>query len=82
MSHDSLEEFISADLLAVNLVDDAFNVLKLSEKVHYMAEACTMFVNFETSAGTLQFTAYNEHNGYYGHAVIVISEQLHHEGVL
>ena len=34
-----------------------------------------MFVNINTSNGALQFAAYNEHNGYYGHEAVVISEK-------
>ena len=41
-----------------------------------------MFINIETSKGTLQFAVYNCHNGYYGHAVKVISEQLNVETYL
>lgn len=28
----------------------------------------------ETSIGTLQFTIYNEHNGCYGHDVVIVNE--------
>jgi len=37
-----------------------------------------MFVNLETDRGTLQFVAYNDHNGYYGHQARVESKQLTH----
>ena len=29
------------------------------------------FTNFETDRGTLNFTCYNEHNGYYSHACVL-----------
>jgi tRNA(Ile2) C34 agmatinyltransferase TiaS len=45
-------------------------------------EGGVMFVNIETNEGTLQFVAYNEHNGYYGHIAKVQSMQLSHEVVL
>ncbi len=35
-----------------------------------------MFVNLETNKGTLQFVAYNEHNGHYGHEAKVTCKQL------
>jgi hypothetical protein len=41
-----------------------------------------MFVNLQTDCGTLQFVAYNAHNGYYGHAARVESEQLNHKETL
>ena len=45
-------------------------------------EGGVMFVNITTSKGVLQFVAYNEHNGYYGHSACVISKQLNHEECL
>lgn len=33
-----------------------------------------MFINVETTKGLLQFVAYNEHNGYYGHDVLLVSK--------
>jgi len=41
-----------------------------------------MFVNVETNQGTLQFVAYNAHNGYYGHNALVESKQLTHKEML
>jgi hypothetical protein len=40
------------------------------------------FIDIETSKGLLQFAVYNSHNGYYGHAIKIISKQLNHEEVL
>jgi hypothetical protein len=42
----------------------------------------TVFINIHTDRGTLQFKAYNSHNGYYGHIVRVHSEQLDVEEVV
>lgn len=79
-TNDSLNDFIGADLLEVKIVDTALNVQKMKEAdTDY---AGTMFVNFETSKGTMQLVAYNDHNGYYGHDAVVISEQLIHEETL
>ena len=44
-------------------------------------DAC-IFINVNTDRGTLQFKAYNNHNGYYGHMVRVHSEQLKLEETL
>jgi hypothetical protein len=41
-----------------------------------------MFVDILTDRGTLQFVAYNSHNGYYGHAVKVVSRELIEEKYL
>lgn len=45
-------------------------------------EGDVIFVDIETSRGTLQFVAYNGHNGYYGHTVKIKSTQLTEERTL
>jgi len=35
-----------------------------------------MFVDLLTNIDVIQFVAYNEHNGYYGHTASVSSNQL------
>lgn len=77
LSNDNPQEFIGAELLAVNVVDEALNVSQV--EALNMHEGSTMFVNLETNKGTLQFTAYNDHNGYYGHKARVESTQLNEE---
>lgn len=79
MSDDNLEEFVGASLLSLNIVDDCLLPKKLEDDFY---EGGTMFVNIETDKGTLQFTAYNSHNGYYSHEAVVISEQLNHDEYL
>jgi len=69
-TNDDTSEFIGAELFEVKIVDECLNV----EKAPAIYEGGAIFVNFETSNGTLQFTVYNEHNGYYGHSVIVKTE--------
>lgn len=74
LSEDDVEDFIGANLLSVTIVDTCLKSTKLKEE--WVSEDSAMFINFETSEGTLQFTVYNEHNGYYGHSVVVESKQL------
>lgn len=64
---DDVSEFVGAELLKVEVVDDALNK-KLLDDVY---DACAIFVNFETSNGLFQLTIYNGHNGYYSHDVLV-----------
>ena len=78
MSEDNLEEFIGATLLRVEQVDDCLVPKKLED----FYEGGTMFVNFVTDRGVLQFTAYNSHNGYYGHTAVIESEQFTYDTVL
>lgn len=72
MTNDNIEEFIGSNILSVDVVDDCL----MKEKVPAIYEGGVMYVNIETNKGTLQFTAYNEHNGYYGHTAVVKSIQL------
>lgn len=74
MSQDNFDEFIGAEVLSVEIADEALNVEKMKEIDLY--EGACMFVNINTSKGLLQFTAYNEHNGYYSHEAAVVSRQL------
>lgn len=72
MTNDNVDDFIGATVSTVSIVDSCLNVEKLEDTY----DGNVMFVNVETSNGTLQFTAYNEHNGYYSHAAVVISSFL------
>lgn len=81
MSEDNLNDFIGSKLLSIRLVDTELKVNEIySEKIEDIIDSSgnLMFVNIETNKGLLQFVAYNIHNGYYGHQVIVESEQLKH----
>ncbi len=71
---DDFDSFIGAELLEVKVTDTALSTvvaddlkLKLSDSVE------TMFVTFETTNGTFQIVAYNDHNGYYGHDAVLIT---------
>ena len=77
-SNDSIEEFIGAELRNVKITDQCLN----TEKAPKVYEGDVMFVTLETDRGDLQFVAYNEHNGYYGHSAIVRSTQLTVDEVL
>jgi hypothetical protein len=81
LSEDCLNYFIGSELLDIELVDDCWNVEKLKGK-YGDKEDNYMFVNFITSQGVLQFTAYNNHNGYYGHYAVIKSHQLIHQSTL
>ena len=72
MSEDNLDEFIGATLHSVDVTDEELG----SNSVQEIYEGGVMFVNLATSMGTLQFKAYNSHNGYYGHmASVVVGEE-------
>jgi hypothetical protein len=86
MSNDNLSEFEGAELYAIKLTDTALNGVDFKKGGMHSNpndpdsyfEGGIMFVTLETSKGPLQFVAYNEQNGYYGHEACVISKQLNH----
>lgn len=77
MSEDNFSDFIGAEVKSVERVSTA---LKVDQVERFMCDGelnldggDIMFVNINTNRGTLQFVAYNEHNGYYGHSAGVVS---------
>lgn len=75
-SEDNFEDFIESELKELKAVDTSLSISELNDIVGGHEEPHTMFVNLETNKGTLQFTLYNEHNGFYGHKVRIVSHQL------
>lgn len=80
-TNDDLGDFIGTELRSVSITDTDLNTKNI-EELQYLDAGGAMFVNINTSVGLLQIVCYNGHNGYYGHAVTVISEQIKHEDVL
>lgn len=72
-SNDNLSEFIGATILNVTLTDDFLQTEDIPEGARC---GMTMFITIDTNKGPLQFVAYNDHNGYYGHMATVTSTQL------
>lgn len=74
---DNYDDFIGKELLSVELTDVALNKEKLKESGYYGGdEGGIQFVDFKTAGGAvLQFAVYNEHNGYYGHPIIVAKDE-------
>lgn len=93
MSEDNIDNFIGSNLLDIKITD----TMSKSITANMLKDACLeldddgcievyegsiMFVDIITSNGVLQFVAYNEHNGYYGHDAWIISKQLTHKQCL
>ena len=84
------DDFIGANIISIEEVsladitkddpDKLINPMIHDDDDDY-GDAC-IFINVNTDRGTLQFKAYNNHNGYYGHMVRVHSEQLKLEETL
>lgn len=73
-TNDDVGTFIGAIINKIEVVDTA---LKRVEILDNLYAGGAMFINFETSVGTLQLVVYNAHNGYYGHeAKLIIGEEI------
>lgn len=84
-SEDDFSEFIGATLVDITVTDTALKTKNLEEWQDYISQlddGGVIFINLETSKGTLQFVLYNCHNGYYGHSVEIKSNQLNIEDCL
>lgn len=88
LSEDDFAKFIGAELRGVSITDTNLTSREFlrgysghakTKAPIYLDEGDTLFVNLATDRGTLQFAAYNSHNGYYGHEARVSSAQLKHE---
>jgi hypothetical protein len=82
-SEDDLRDFIGAQLSDIRVTDTALNTaMEAKIKDLSLYEGSCMFVTFDTSKGSFQFVAYNDHNGYYGHNAVVISNQVTESDIL
>jgi len=69
-SQDDLEEFVGKEFVTYEVVDEKLGTYDVPD----IYEGGIMFVNIYTDNGMFQFTAYNGHNGYYGHEAVVFKD--------
>jgi len=85
-SNDNPHDFVGAELRGVSLTDTALNEAQMRANdlnpTNRHFRGGLMFVNIGTDRGMLQFVAYNEHDGDYGHEAKVQCTQLMHQEVL
>lgn len=81
-TQDDLKDFIGAELISIESIEpgthngiSVYNTL-LEEIDYDRSEIAAEFVNIKTSNGLLQFAIYNCHNGYYGHNIYIVSNQI------
>lgn len=83
-SEDDFKDFIGADLLDIKETNQLLKKTSLKINDRYYFDKCkdmySVFIDFETSKGVLQFVLYGEGNGYYGTDYKISSEQLNKEG--
>ena len=93
MSEDNIDDYIGANLIGIELTDTLLNEASMvkegfterqggKDMFRWIYEGGIMFVDIKTDRGVLQFVAYNEHNGYYGHEARVKSTFLEHSETL
>lgn len=74
-SDDNLEDFVGSTLVEIRLTDTGLNE-RMVEAGQHLDEGDIVFVTFRTDKGFFQLAVYNGHNGYYGHNVRIVSEQV------
>lgn len=75
-SEDKLTKFIGAELLGLHSTDILLASMELVVKADRVEVDEAIFITLETNKGPLQFAVYNEHNGYYGHNVIITGKGI------
>jgi len=79
---DDLPYYVGAEVVSIVSVDmdykahPLFGMIEPNIDLDDGNELECCFVDMNTSLGKIQFAIYNCHNGYYGHRVLVKSEQL------
>lgn len=75
-SEDEFDDFIYKELKEVRLTDTALNQKLFNDNFPYgLYEGGIQFVDFVMVDGdVLQFAVYNEHNGYYGHSILIAKD--------
>ena len=81
-TEDKLEEFLGAELLGIEVIDTDYKAHPLTKDYDFCDGGSACFVDLLTSNGKLQFAIYNDHNGYYGHDVIISSKNFNYDTVL
>lgn len=79
-------KFIGSELISIKNTDSKLHtkeIKSLGFSKNHPFRGCgggyvenLFFVTINTSIGDIQFTAYNSHNGHYGHAVTVTQEPI------
>lgn len=83
-TEDCADDYIGAELLGIRLTDTQRGSMVVGEFTD--GKFChdnIQFVDFITNEGVFQLAVYNDHNGYYGHDILLIKndEELF-QGVL
>lgn len=76
---DCMEKFIGSQLLLIKVTDNFYNT-ELLQDVNKLTlcdgNGGIIFITFCTTVGDFQITLYNEHDGYYGHTVEILVNNI------
>lgn len=76
-SDDDMSRYVGAELRGLAVTDEGLNTRMVDAGKDAKSDSGgIVFVTFDTAVGPFQLACYNDHNGYYGHEVHIISEQL------
>ena len=70
-SNDKYDNFIGAEFIDCRVTTQELCTIEDLPDVY---EGGMMFFTISTNKGDLQFVAYNEHNGYYSHDVLLVKD--------
>lgn len=73
---DHFEKFIGSSLFSLNITDTSRKTYLQDKDSEFVYSGGCEFIEFETSLGSLKFTALNEFSGKYGHFVKIASQKL------
>lgn len=76
-SNEDFDYYIDSELVGIDILDKEFELKEiLIKNISDEYDGYAIFVNLITNLGTIQFALYNQHNGYYGHDVVISSKQI------
>ena len=82
-SDEDLDRYKDAHLYSISIVDnDSRKDILVGLDIDDLESGNACFVNLDTNLGIVQFALYNQHNGFYGHPVKIVSKQLKFDYIL
>lgn len=85
-SEDDISEYIGSELIGISVVEynesSGYHKKLIGYEDYGVDEGNAYFVDLKTNKGTLVFSVYNSHNGYYGHSVEIKSNKFNIEGYI
>lgn len=85
-SEDDISEYIDSELIDISVVEynesSGYHKKLIGYEDYGMDGGNAYFVDLKTNKGTLVFSVYNSHNGYYGHPIKIQSNKFNIEDII